>query len=345
MKSKFFLFRIYLLITVAIALIAAGLRSAACLTALNFDTGYFSDKLLIGISDKLVIGAVIFALSYVFLAGKEQKLIFDFSSPLNYVFGGTLGVALLFFAFHAFNIFDALFSEYQEYRYSASSQKLVMYISLIMAILALASVAHFIIGGLVTKNKNTGRADFGLITVLFLSVYATYLYFNNAQPINSPAKIVDQMAYLSSAIFFLYETRISIGREKWRVYSAFGFCAALLTAYSSIPSIITYLATGQVISDSIYESSLTFTLCLFVSARLILTAKLREEKESEIVTLIKSNAAMRELFLNPEPAELTEEDTEAVNDNEPINSEEYYELHFEQAENINGSTIIEESEL
>ena len=54
------------------------------------------------------------------------------------------------------------------------------------------------------------------------------------------SKILRLTAFITSALFFLYEARISIGREMWRLYTVFGLVAAALCAYTSIPGIIVY---------------------------------------------------------------------------------------------------------
>ena len=126
-----------------------------------------------------------------------------------------------------------------------------------------------------------------------------YLYFSTALPINSPNKMLDQMAYLLAAVFFLYETRLSFGREKWRPYIAFGFIAATVCAYSSIPSIILYISNGETVSNTIYESTLTLALFIFIISRIILTAGLIEAKSSPTVSAIAKAAHLRQNEINP----------------------------------------------
>ena len=120
------------------------------------------------------------------------------------------------------------------------------------------------------------------------------LYFMTETPINSVNKLTDQMAFLFAAIFFLYETRISLGTDKWRAYVSFGAIAALLCAYSSIPALLTYFIKGEVISASIEESAFVFCLFLFIMARLILTAALPEASDACEVAIMDELARARE---------------------------------------------------
>ena len=218
MIKKSFVYKVYFGATLLFLAFTVAMRCAACLANLNYETGYFTDKLIINIANYTLIFAILFALSYTFTEKRDKNFIFNFSSPLNYVFAGTLGIALLF----ASRSYFELFKTYKQYVdlnsnnpfINTDAEKLLSYICFALGILALLSVLHFILAAMIVKDKNTRRADFGLVTVIFLSLYATFLYFSNDMPINVPSKIVDQSAYLASALFFLFETRISIGRER-----------------------------------------------------------------------------------------------------------------------------------
>ncbi len=327
MKNKSALFNIYFLLTAIFMLSASVMRTVALFTSFDFESSYFVSSSLIGPANSIMLGAVIFSLSYAFFAKRSRKLVFDFSSPLNYIFAGTLGAALVLYASHALGIFFKYLGKLIEFDGAGKIGQ--PYFSLALGILALLSVGHFVLGTLNLKTGNTKRADFGIITVVFLAAYSAYLYFDNTLPINAPAKILDQMAYIFSAIFFLYETRISIGREKWPRYTAFGFAAMLLTAYSAIPSLIVYIVEGKLVSNSLFEILLTVSLLLFILARLALAGSLNEDKENQTVALIKEAAAKRAAVLyakneNPEEKEGTEPEEEDVE-----NREDYYELNFD----------------
>ena len=337
MNKKSLIYKIYFGVTLLVLAVAITMRTVACLKDMNYSNGYFDNELLITIADIAIATAVIFAFSYIFAENGDKKFVFNFSSPLNYVFAGTLGVALLFFSRHAF----ASYKYYKDYVAAGKefpfentdAEQLLSYLCLALGIFALLSVAHFILAALIIKEKNTRRADFGLITVIFLSLYATYLYFSNDLPINSPAKIIDQSAYLASSLFFLYETRISIGRERWRAYRAFGLISLSLTAYSAIPSLIVYISNGAVISNSIYETVLTLVLALFIGARLALTTILRENKESSTVSIIKNAFSKRLDEISPkEEKKYAPEDDEDLEGIVLDDCGDYYELNFEEGE-------------
>ena len=134
------------------------------------------------------------------------------------------------------------------------------------------------------------RAAFCMICTLFLILYAGYLYFDTSLAINADIKLVDQMAYVCAAIFFLYETRISLGREHWPLYTATGFIAALVCAYASIPSAIVYFLDGRLISNSLEEIFVTFFLFAFIFCRTALSLYLKGETPTPLMAALHEDA-------------------------------------------------------
>ena len=192
-------------------------------------------------------------------------------------------------------------------------------ITLANGILAMASACYFTVSTFIIRRRSMKRADLGIIVLVFICAYVAYLYFSTTLPINAPNKVIDQMAYLGAALFFLYETRLSLGREKWRAYIACGFIAALLLAYSSIPSLVLYFARGRIMSDSIYETALSFALLFFTLSKLLLTTVLVEDKESPVVTKIieASKKRSKEIaLLNKDTDALAAESTESGDENQ-----------------------------
>ncbi|MBE6645361.1 MAG: hypothetical protein E7612_08305 [Ruminococcaceae bacterium] len=309
MKKKSDLFGIYLPIYLITALASVVLRTVSLFLHYDFDTYYFSEKTLIGISDGILICSAVFMLSYIFFSAENLKLIPNFTSPATYVPTGITSVAIIFMTFSLFSKSADTFNYITDLKNygtpSALSQISTQRILLIMLIatsfFAILSTIHFVTTALIEQRSNAKRANLGICTVVFLSLYSLYLYFSNDLPINSPNKALDQMAYLFSAVFFLYETRLSFGRERWRHYIAFGFIASAISAYAAIPSVILYFATGKTTSNSVYELALTLALFIFITSRLFLTSNLIENKESKTALAIISASELRDREINPIP--------------------------------------------
>jgi len=319
MKNKAKLFGIYLPVFVVLLTASLVLRTVALFLDFNFDTGYFIEKTLSSISDYITVAACIFFLTYIFTARRDMKLIPDFTSPATYVPTGIVTAALAFvicvliqkarYIKEYIDVLGGYAPNYKPALEEMALQRRFLIIVVVTAVFAVLSIVHFVLTALIEKNSSTKRAAYGIFTVLFLSIYGLYLYFDPNLPINVPNKILDQMVYLLAAVFFLYETRLSLGREKWRPYIAFGFISSFVGFYSSLPAIIVYFGKGEVlangvyqteiVANSIYESVLTFALSAFILSRILLTGELIEDKPSATVASLLQFADARDAVLNP----------------------------------------------
>ena len=133
---------------------------------------------------------------------------------------------------------------------------------------------------------------------------------------------MEEMAYLFAAIFFLYESRISLGREMWRPYIAFGMLSALLTAYASIPAVITYLARGEIISSTFESAIFLLALTVFIMARLFLLVSVSYDGISKEMKALAEFAASRQDAL----------DRPAIEDGTQISIEELIDIAPEKSE-------------
>lgn len=289
---------IYIVLMLIGTAIATTLRSIACVTDLNNVTGYFDDKSLIAISDPLIWITVIASLSYIFAASRV-KLTASFSTAATYIPTGILGVATLFLGVRV--ITHTIETNDSPILSPETLLSPAFILSVLAAILSIASIGYYFLNSYYTESSKDVRAIFAVFTIAFFAIYAMLIYFDGSVPINNPSKIINQMAYLFAAMFFLYEARISLGREMWRAYTAFGLAATALTAYSSIPALITYYVDGTVVIGShagaftsIEEYMLTFALFIFILSKLILTVNLREESENEYIKVMSEYASVRD---------------------------------------------------
>ena len=281
-KSR--LINLYLIILAAIGAICAALRSYALLTTFNHKTMYFDNKIAITVSGVLVCLAIIVFMGYMIFAEKRENLITRSDNAASYIPAGIVSIALMFMA-----------GERLVHRVKMYSPEFIELISIITGALAILSIVAFFLSIMIQKRGTLYKAAFSLCIVFFLAFYAAFLFFNKeAHPTNSPNKTVDQMAYLFASVFFLYESRIFLGRAKWRAYVAFGLSATLLCVYSAIPSLITYAVSGYVVSDTIIESILTLAIGLYIGSKLLQFKKLPTDTECQEAKSIASMAALRQ---------------------------------------------------
>ena len=259
------------------------LRSFALFNSFNSTTMHFEESVAIVVSNIIVVLFTLAFISYLFWGKTEEDLIAKTDNAASYIPAGIVSTAMLFMGV---NLLGDI---------SSRPSGILHTLSLIAAIFSFLSVGSFFLTVFIEKRNDIYKSAFSLCVVFFLAIYASYLYFNKEiHPTNSPNKLVDQMAYLFSAAFFLYEARIPLGRAKWRGYVAFGLAASLLTAYSSIPSLIVYAVNGYIVSDSLIESALTLALFIFITSKVIQTKKLTSNTECSVAKSIAALAMMRE---------------------------------------------------
>ena len=294
---------IYILLMLAIGLVSAALRTVACLYDLDYEIGHFYNSAT-ATAASMVLWIGVIALFTYLLISTGVSLRPSFTSPLSYVPTGITAVALLFLGARLVMDCDykALGSAFSDLTHGRGIQEIFLgalqligsAMPIILALLAVAATVHLFLGGYITREESVARGYFAVGTVIFLALYVTYLHLQKGVQINAPIKLYDQMAYLFSALFFLYEARISLGREKWGLYAAFGLAASALCLHSSIPALITYAARGELISASLEESLVTLSLFLFITTRLVVTALLPERKENSIIAALRVDAEERE---------------------------------------------------
>ncbi len=280
---------LYLALFLIFTAASVALRTIALFVELDSSHIYFEGGILLFISAMICIIFIPLSLSYVFVSEKDMKLYASFKTPGTYIPSGIVSVALLFLGGELF-AGNFIFGGALGAGYFSGASSII---ALLTTVLAFICALNFFFNVFHEKKESFARASFCLLCALFLGCYAGYLFFSDALPINAPNKAVDQMAYLSLAIFFLYETRISLGRAKWRLYFPMGIIAALLAFYSSIPSLIYLFADGTLISISLSENVLTLTLGIYVISRASLVATLSPDEMCDTVKAISGMATRR----------------------------------------------------
>lgn len=330
MKKANKLIDLYVLATLLLTAGAITLRTVAHFLDYNDVTKHFNDKTLFSISAWLIFGTVLFAATFCIFARERIDLASTSNTPLTYIPSGILTVALVFMGFVALTGVR---------EFSSPALSILKYLSIGISLFAFAAAVFFFFNVLNLKRESLYKSILCICVVIFLILYSAFLYFNKqALPTNAPSKIIDQMAYLFSAIFFVYETRIPLGRALWKPYIIFGLIAASLSAYSSIPSIILYIARGELISLSITESILTFTLFIFSLSRVCLTKYLPDMEKCKAATLVTSHAESREEQLAKLRMFYAAANAPVAN-NEEIPEEESESLAYESDTDLNQETI------
>lgn len=314
---------IYLIILTVFVITCSVLRTVAAMTRLDYSYGLYSNSVLITVSDWITFSGCVILLSYLATAPRGARYHGSFNNEQTYVPSALVAASLIFLAI---SLFSSTVRSIRPF-HPDKLRDITVIMSLISAVLAIISVYYFFLNAYIKDTASTRRASASFTAILFLCVYPAYLYFSDTLPINAPNKVVDQMAFLFCALFFLYEARISLGRDRWNIYAAFGMISALLCSYSAIPSLIVYFAKGEMISNSLAENALTLSLFIFIVSRLLLMRILPNDAKTELVVRITehSEAKRKEIgdsdIIQPEDGEQMEFEMLVMTDN-PDSTEE-----------------------
>ncbi len=271
--------RLYILIAFVLTAASVALRVFALFSRFDYVSGYYVSSPIVTAAYILPVVAVLLSLVLMYTL-KQESLKATFYSPATFLPSGIVGVALVPFAISLFKIGKSFLRTRSAYEILAFST----------ALLALLSICHFLLTALLTERRDFIRAYFAIATISMLAIYASVLYFDTSTPLNAPNKIIDQMAILFASIFFLYEARISLGREMWRAYSGFGLAAFALLSYSAIPTIIIYFAKGTLISASLEAAMLALALALFIFLRVCLVSFMYADGECRAAKIVREHA-------------------------------------------------------
>lgn len=320
MKSKFKIYGIYMIAYLLLLPALVTLGAIACINHLGSD-GYFTSTTIANIGGIGVAAASIFFVTYIVWANKDIKFIPSFTSPLNYGPCAVMSAALIFISAHL-AVKSGILTQ------------TIDWFTLALSAIALLSVLYFLASAISVKRRSIMRSDFGIIVLIFLCMYVAYIFFDTGSPINAPIKTTTMMAFLFFSLFFLYETRLSLGREKWHYYVAFAFISSIISAYASIPNLIIYIIEGKVIGISIYETVLVFAFFIFSTFKLFLVGELVPEKGSNVVNKLIESARERINELQPE-----EPEGEAVED---LDENQFSILGADADENVSADTDTNE---
>ena len=287
MERRFYgRYGIYAPLLLFITLIATTLRTVAVFLGVNA-YGFFEADALSRISAWVVVAGVLLALTYPLTHRKVRVIFRDDRTPLTYLPAAVLCVGMIFFGAEVVPEALLLLRLYHVDALSVTAA--------ILLALAACGALYAAAVCLIEPSLSDRRAGLGMLTVLLYGVYAAFLYYDTTLPLNAPIKITDQMTYLALSLFFLYEVRISLGREQQGMYGAFGFIGGMMATYSAIPSLLLYIIKGNVLSFSLSETILTLTTLAFIIGRMLVYDSSPENRPIPLMGEIIRVAEVRDL--------------------------------------------------
>ena len=277
-----------------ITLVATTLRTVAVFLGVS-PYGFFEHAILADVSAWIIVAGILLALTYPFTHRKAHPIYRDDRTALTYLPAAVLGLGILLFgaAIVPYALQLLSFPFYAPLREALIAFRLPITAALLVVLCA-CGVLYTAAVCLIDHTLSDKRSALGMLTVLLYGVYAAFLYYDTTLPLNAPTKITDQMTYLAFALFFLYEVRISLGCERRTLYSAFGFVAGMLAAYSAVPSFLLYIFNGRVLSYSLGETLLTLATLAFIIGRMLVCDSSPEDRPNALMGEIIRVAEIRD---------------------------------------------------
>ncbi len=136
---------------------------------------------------------------------------------------------------------------------------------------ALGGLSAFYFLAIATRKENASPSPIpallSLIPILyaFLSVMDTY--FDASYAMNAPIKSYELMMYLSMALFFTAEARLTLGRQKTAAYCLFAGLCLVLCGTAGTAELIISLTSAEY-GFSLMESTSALVCAVFAAVRL-----------------------------------------------------------------------------
>lgn len=271
---------LYLPLSLAVGAVAVVLRTVACLTVRD-GYGYFPGSPLVKIAAWMLFGLCLFLASYPLLTRPPKVRGTLFETPVSYFPTGILAAA-------QFLLCTGLCAP------AFRTTGMAGVTGKITVLLGFAGCIYFVLCLLSRDAENTCRSVFGCAECLFCAAYAVYLYFDASLPLNSTCKVTSQAVFLFFACYMLLDTRVSLGRPLLRLQAAVGGMAFILAVFGAFPAAVTWVATGDVIDNSLYETVFTAAFAVFLGMRVYSLSRLPADVPSPFVEAVAAAVAAKE---------------------------------------------------
>ena len=270
--------KVYFRVSVALALLAAVLRSVAYLTSFDADIGYFNESFLPTAAHWLIVAACAFAISGFFFINKKAELPRRLESSPNPVFFASVFAGFIMAADFAYKIYAMIGEEKLEYYayifkkgFRAENAYLLRATAVIEIFGTLSAVLAAVWFFLRASKKQNARlcAAFGFFPALrALSGIAT-VYFDMNVQMNHPSKLVLQFALISIMFCFLCEQRFFISEDhpRPRRYFVSACAAGVLGVSVGISEMVGFFSGNLSKGAFCIEAFFCLTVGIYILAR------------------------------------------------------------------------------
>lgn len=260
------------------------MRTVAYLDHMNKFGHFNSTSLIMAANITTSVFAILFLLHSLSHHRNDSVPQEGFSNYPTYVPSGILSVATIFVVYELISSMIPTFKSIASYGEKISIESIIV---IIAPVAGVASVVSLLLNIVIESKMSQIKSLFGIFTIFFLALYSISIYFDMSSAANVQQRSLTILAIILSAAFFLFETRISLGRSKWHAYVGFGLSSATLLYYASIPALIYYFKNGSIVpGSSIIQLLFMLALGIYITSRVFLLAYAHEDEVCELTDQI-----------------------------------------------------------
>lgn len=265
MNSKKMLIPVMAIVSVCLAALGFAFILIAALTEYDVSIGHFENNAIFA---PLAYGAcglgIISAAVSAFLCrgnrlsrGKNAGVFLSFASALS---------AILMLASVVLTFVDNISAASEAISGSAMRLGMVHYLSMIFGVLGSAALVLFVFYG--SYRTNVSQVLSFCIPVYF--VFETLIqYFDKTTAIDSPLKVLVQLAFVSYAVFTTFDSGVYLGKEKMLPKYVFSCMAAVVVGGTvSLATLVCQFVRPECFDISVVESCMSCAFFVLAAAKL-----------------------------------------------------------------------------
>ena len=285
----------YLTVSLALALIAALLRSMAYIFSFDADIGYFNGSFFSKIATYFIIVSCTFALTGFAFISKDATLPRKLTNEGNSIYFASVFAGFIMIADFAYKLYLMIGEEkfsYYKFIFASAFKSENSYIIRATAVIEIAGVVASILAAVCFFLRSSKRFDsklcawLGFFPIIRALTGVAQIYFEMEVQMNHPSKLMLEFALISLMIAFLYELRFFISEDYARPRNFVVFsCVALIIAISAgISEMMGFFVGKTSKGDFCIEAFFCLAMGLYGVARTVSYVKSLEEKAPEQVT-------------------------------------------------------------
>lgn len=279
----------YLTVSLALALIAAILRSLAYLFSFDADIGYFNGSFFSKIATYFIVVACGFALTGFVFISKEADLPRKLTNEGNSIYFASVFAGFIMIADFAFKLYLMIGEDkfsYYKFIFARTFKSENSYIIRATAVIEIAGVVASLLAAVCFFLRSSKKfnsklcAWLGFFPIIRALTGVAQIYFEMEVQMNHPSKLMLEFALIAVMIAFLYELRFFISEDHARPrHFVVLACVALIISISAgISEMIGFFAGKLTKGDFCIEAFFCLAMGLYGAARTISYVKSLETK-------------------------------------------------------------------